>query len=171
MDRVTHYVCKPKTGCCCNKTVLRGSPVRFTFSEEKMAWDVCVLSRVQFFATPLTIDLQAPLPLGFSRQEYWNGLPFPSLGDLPNLGIEHASPTWQEDSFPPSHLRSPLKRYWSLHFSPLNHFLWMSKVLICHRTLKQPYDPHGKKLGLTANSQHWLCSLVKGPSRKWPFQS
>ena len=35
---------------------------------------------------------QAPLSMGFSRQEYWNGLPFPSPGDLPSLGIEPASP-------------------------------------------------------------------------------
>ena len=38
--------------------------------------------------TPWTIACQAPLSMGFSRQEYWSGLPFPSLGDLPNLGIE-----------------------------------------------------------------------------------
>ena len=42
--------------------------------------------------TPLAVAHQAPLSLGFSRQEYWNGLPFPSLGDLPNPGIEPVSP-------------------------------------------------------------------------------
>ena len=40
------------------------------------------------FATPRTGALQAPLPMGFSRQEYWSGLPFPAPGDLPNPGIE-----------------------------------------------------------------------------------
>ena len=50
------------------------------------------LSRVQFFVTPCTVAYQAPLSMGFSRQEYWNGLPFPSLGDLPNPGIEPGSP-------------------------------------------------------------------------------
>ena len=40
------------------------------------------------FATPRTVALQAPLPMGFSRQEYWSGLPFPAPGDLPNPGIE-----------------------------------------------------------------------------------
>jgi len=40
----------------------------------------------------MTIALQAPLPMGFSRQEYWSGLPFPSLGDLPNPGIKPESP-------------------------------------------------------------------------------
>ena len=38
---------------------------------------VCVISRVQLFATPWTVTHQAPLSIGFSRQEYWNGLPFP----------------------------------------------------------------------------------------------
>ena len=50
-----------------------------------------VLSRVQLFATPWTIALQAPLSMGFSRQEYWSVLPFPTPGDLPNPGIEPAS--------------------------------------------------------------------------------
>ena len=48
-------------------------------------------SRVQLFATPWTVAHQAPLPMGFSRQEHWSGLPFPSPGDLPDPGIEHAS--------------------------------------------------------------------------------
>ena len=48
-------------------------------------------SHVQFFATAWTIACQAPLSMGFSWQEYWSGLPFPSLGDLPNAGIKPAS--------------------------------------------------------------------------------
>ena len=56
---------------------------------------VCVqlLSHVQLFATPWTTLHQASLSIGFSRQEYWSGLLFPSPGDLPNPGIELASPT------------------------------------------------------------------------------
>ena len=53
----------------------------------------CVLSRVQLFVTPWTIARQAPLSVGSSRQEYWSGLPCPPPGDLPNPGIEPASPT------------------------------------------------------------------------------
>ena len=49
----------------------------------------------------------APLSMGFSRQEYWSGLPFPSPGDLPNLVIEPTSPAWQGDSLPLSHLGKP----------------------------------------------------------------
>ena len=44
------------------------------------------------FATPWTIALQVPLSVGFSRQEYWSGLAFPSPGDLPDPGIEPVSP-------------------------------------------------------------------------------
>ena len=51
-----------------------------------------MLSYVQLFSTPWTIAHQAPLSMGFSKQEYWSGLPFPSPGDLPHPGIEPASP-------------------------------------------------------------------------------
>ena len=54
---------------------------------------MCVLSHGQLFATPWTVPCQAPLSMGFSRQEYWSELPFPLLGDLPNPGIEPTSPT------------------------------------------------------------------------------
>ena len=58
------------------------------------------LSRVQVFVTPWTIAHQALLSMGFSRQEYWSGLPFPSPGDLPNPGIEPGSPALQADPLP-----------------------------------------------------------------------
>ena len=58
------------------------------------------LSGVQLFATPWTVVHQAPPSMEFSRQEYWSGLPFPSPGDLPNLGIEAESPTLQADALP-----------------------------------------------------------------------
>ena len=53
---------------------------------------VCAISHVQLFATPWTGTHQAPLPMGFSSQEYQNGLPFPSPEDLPNPGSEPTSP-------------------------------------------------------------------------------
>ena len=49
-------------------------------------------------ATPCTVARQAPWSMGFSRQEYWSGLPFPSSGDLPDPGIEPRSPALQVDS-------------------------------------------------------------------------
>ena len=56
------------------------------------------LSGVQLFATPWIIAYQAPLSMGFSRQEYWSGLPFPSSGDFPDPGIEPGSPVFQADA-------------------------------------------------------------------------
>ena len=50
------------------------------------------LSHVQFFGTPWAVASQAPLSMGFPRQEYWSGLPFPPPGDLHNPGIEPLSP-------------------------------------------------------------------------------
>ena len=52
------------------------------------------------FATPWTVAYQASLSMGFSRQEYWSGWPFPSPGDLPNPGIEPGSPSLQADALP-----------------------------------------------------------------------
>ena len=50
-----------------------------------------VFSHIRFFVTPWAIAHQAPLSMGFPRQEYWNGLPFPPPGDLPDPGIEPTS--------------------------------------------------------------------------------
>ena len=58
------------------------------------------LSHVGLFATPWTVAQQAPLSMEFSRQEYWNGLTFPSPGDLPDPGIKPWSPTLQADALP-----------------------------------------------------------------------
>ena len=51
-------------------------------------------------ATPWTVACQAPLSKGFSRREYWSGLPFPSPEDLPDSGIEPRYPALQADSLP-----------------------------------------------------------------------
>ena len=56
------------------------------------------LSRVRLFATSWTVAHQAPPSMGFSRQEYWSGLPFPSPGDLPGPGIEPRSPALEADA-------------------------------------------------------------------------
>ena len=50
------------------------------------------LGRVRLFATPWTVAYQVPPSMGFSRQEYWSGVPLPSQGDLPDPGIEAGSP-------------------------------------------------------------------------------
>ena len=58
------------------------------------------LSPVRIFVTPWTVAYQAPLSMGFSRQECWSGLPFPSPGDLPDPGVEPGSPALQADTLP-----------------------------------------------------------------------
>ena len=60
---------------------------------KKYSCEVKLLSRVQLFSTPWTVAHQAPSSMGFSKQEYQSGLPFPPPGDLPNLGIKPRSPT------------------------------------------------------------------------------
>ena len=63
----------------------------------------CMLSHfshVQLFLTLWTVDCQAPLSVGFSRQEYWRGLPFSSLRNISDPGIEPGSPALQMDSLP-----------------------------------------------------------------------
>ena len=59
-------------------------------------WDIKVkvkpLSRVRLFATPWTVAYQSPPSMGFSRQQYWSELQFPSPGDIPDPGIEPGSP-------------------------------------------------------------------------------
>ena len=61
---------------------------------------VLVFNHVRVFATPWGIACQAPLPMEFSKQEYWSGLSFPSPGDLPNPGIKPRSHSLQTDSLP-----------------------------------------------------------------------
>ena len=73
---------------------------------------VKLLSRVRLFPTPWTVAYQAPLSMGFSRQEYWSGLAFPPPGDLPDPGIELAS------------LMSPV------HYCELDCFISYSDILL-----------------------------------------
>ena len=64
----------------------------------------CLLTRVRLFATPRTVDHQAPLSMGLPRQEYWHGLAFPSPGGFWTQGSNPRLLHWQADSLP---LRRP----------------------------------------------------------------
>ena len=64
----------------------------------QLPWQTIPNSLSNSFVTPLTVACQAPLSMGFSRQEYWCGLPFPSPGELSDLGIKPESPALQADS-------------------------------------------------------------------------
>ena len=59
---------------------------------DRLKWGHCCMRAQPLFATPWTVAHQAPLSIGFPRQEYWSGLPFPSPGDLPRSGMEPVSP-------------------------------------------------------------------------------
>ena len=77
---------------------------------------VCVLGHIQLFATPWTVARQVPLSMGFSRQEYWSGLPFPSPGDFSHLGIKPGSPALQAE--PPGNRVAEIVHWHPLHRTP-----------------------------------------------------
>ena len=80
------------------KTSRKGMASKLTLESESETE-----SEVRLFVTPWTVAYQAPLSVGFSRQEYWSGLPFLSPGDLPDPGIKPASPALQAYSLLLSH--------------------------------------------------------------------
>ena len=69
-------------------------------NSEEATWWWCSRSVVSDSVTPWTVAYQAPLSMGFSRQEYWSRLPFPSPGDLANSGIKPGAPALRADSLP-----------------------------------------------------------------------
>ena len=81
--------------------------------EDLLLWNISEgesLSRVRLFVTPWTVAYRAPQSMGFSRQEYWSGLPFPSPGDLLDPGVEPTSlmsPALRVDALLLSHWGSP----------------------------------------------------------------
>ena len=127
------------------------SPVLFNSQVE---WKVESLSRVRLFATPWTVAHQAPLSMGFSKQEYWSGLPFPSLGNLPNPGIEPRSPVLQADALPSELPRKSCTcrvhhvRCWAG---------WLLRIKIARRTINNLRYADGTTL--RAESEEELKSL------------
>ena len=78
----------------------KSTGVGYHFLLQEVKVKVKSLSRVRLFATPWTVAYKAPPSMGFSRQECWSGLPFPSPGDLSNPGIEPRSPALRADALP-----------------------------------------------------------------------
>ena len=70
-----------------------------------------LLSCIRLFATPWTGAHQSPLSMGFPKQEYWSGLPFPSPRDLPDPGIEPRSPALQEEALTSEPPEKPVKEH------------------------------------------------------------
>ena len=97
-----------------------------TFVDETLNGVLCIVAVSRqvlsdSFATPWTVAYQAPPSMGFSRQEYWRGLPFSSPGNLPGPGIELRSSTLQADSLPFEPRGNP-------------HFAWMHTISLYRYT-------------------------------------
>ena len=113
------------------------------------------------FATSWTVTHEAPLFVGFSRQEYQSGLPFPFPGDLPNSGIEPTSPespVLQADSLPVSHLGSvaqSIALYNQLHFTLEKNL----KFLLCRVSL---LESDGPRVITTSQSSFHFKYLTQG---------
>ena len=75
------------------------SPKGFFYLMSYYPLRLCVLSHVQLFETPWTVACQTPLTMGFSRQEYWSGLSYPSAGDLPSPEVKPVSPALADRFF------------------------------------------------------------------------
>ena len=97
-------------------------------------WSFCcwclVVKSCMTLVIPCTITHQAPLSMGFPRQEYWSGLPFLSPEDLPDPGIEPASSVWQADSLPLSHLGNPMKFLYIYIYSLPKNWEWWELCFI-----------------------------------------
>ena len=97
-------------------------------------------SGFRLFVTPQTIAHQAPLSVGFLQQVYWSGLPFPSPGDLPDPGIEPASPVspaLQVDSFPPEPPTKPRYVVGALKAILFNHFTqYISSTALIYQAME-----------------------------------
>ena len=137
-------------------------------------------SYVPLLAIPRTVAYQAPPSIGFSRQEYWSGQPFPSPGDLPDPGIEPRSPALQAEALPCELQAQLLCDMWDLSFLSkdgtliarqiLNH--WTSKEVlrnILYRALSMSSQkkvlPHSKSSGF------FFVGLYRKQILRWRFLS
>ena len=121
-------------GCTSAQTLLLFFPYALPTLDLLQCYDfkyhgytLCMCSVVSNSATPWTVTHETPLSMGFSSQEHWSGFPFPSPGDLPNLGVKSeslASP-WQADSLPLCHLGSTMYTLVTPNYlSPIWIFFW-----------------------------------------------
>ena len=91
---------------------------------------VKLLSRVRLFATLWTVAYQASPSMGFCRQEYWSGLPFPSPGDLPGPGIKPGSPALEADALTSEPPGKPIKMLIKL-IAVAFHSIYIEQSLCC----------------------------------------
>ena len=123
------------------------SPIAFC-----LKWnEVKSLSCVQLFATPWTVAYQASPSMGFSRQEYWSGLPFPSPGDLPDPGIEPRSPASWADAVTSEPPGKPNEDFMLISQGTLLNALWWPKTegnskKLIHFAVQQKLTQHCKAI-------------------------
>ena len=123
------------------------------------------LSHVQLFATPWTVAHQAHPPMGFSRQECWSGLPFPSPGDLPDPGMEPRSPALHADTLTSEPPRKPKMAIVSLYQSTVTLNINVSNPLI-ERHKSGWMNSKKQKTQLYAVYKR-LCSFRNTQTQKW----
>ena len=122
-----------------------------------LVWTACfpvvvlLVTQSCLFLTPQTVAHHIPLSMGFSRQEYWGGLPFPSPRDLPDPGIEPGSPAWQSDTLP-----SELQSFLSQNSSPAPQFKGINSLALSlfFGSLSHPYMTTRKTTALTIWTFH-----------------
>ena len=99
--------------------MLLGETLLLQRDSEKFCCCCCLVAKsCLILVTPWTLACQTRLSMGFPRQEYWHGLPFPSLRDLPDSGIEPTSLALAGDSLPLSHQGSTLEKLYRSEISP-----------------------------------------------------
>ena len=159
-----HALCSAASAQECPSCLLSRSKVGglwilfLTFSSYELKWKCQFLSHVWPFVTSWTVAHQAPLSTEFSRQEYWNGLPFPYPGDLPGSGIKPGSPTLQADSLPSESPGKPRMKWNSF----LNYI--DSTLVIILTVLSQHCDPTSAVLPQSLLSQLRCCPWLP----PWP---
>ena len=120
------------------------------------------LSCVRLFVTPWITARQASLSMGFSRQEYWSGLPCPPPGNLPNPGIEPASPGLPADSLLLSHEGSPMKTYLATgHFILKNTSPYKGKAAVQSQLSPTALSASLHKVKAWTCWRKWFISLSK----------
>ena len=121
------------------------------------------LGHVRILATPWTVARQAPLSMGFSRQEYWSGWPFPSPGDLPDPGIEPRSPALQADALTSGPPGKPSTAAKSRQSCPT-----LCDPMDGGPSGSRPWDSPGKHTGVGC---HFLLQCMKVKSEREVAQS
>ena len=126
-------------------------------SVQSRMWVLSCFSCIQIFVTRWTVACQAPLSMGFSRQEYWSGLPFPSPGDLPNPGIEPGFPALRADF----KLSEPPGKPWYVLESLQNHHPLLPQLWCMEKMPSTNLVPGGKNVG-----DHWVTSKIE-EEKEW----